>query len=155
MGVWGGHSQEEKDAAYRLKLEAQAHAFKGAGNWNYTDEEIEEIRRWEGPEAARIAEARRSEPFAFTQISSQTSSRNSPVTRATYDPSQVVPTNVMAILAIIFGLGGGLLGIVFGHIALSQIDRTGEAGRGLAYTGLIFGYLGLVALIVVLISVVR
>lgn len=60
-------------------------------------------------------------------------------------------TNTMAILAIIFGFGGGLLGIVFGHIALSQIRRTGEKGRGLALTGLIFGYLGLAALIVIVI----
>lgn len=57
----------------------------------------------------------------------------------------------MAILAIIFGFGGGLLGIVFGHIALSQIRRTGEKGRGLALTGLIFGYLGLATLIVIII----
>lgn len=60
-------------------------------------------------------------------------------------------TNTMAILAIIFGFGGGLLGIVFGHIALSQIRRTGEKGRGLALTGLIFGYLGLATLIVIII----
>lgn len=52
-------------------------------------------------------------------------------------------TNTMAILALIFGLLGGLLGVIFGHIALGQIRRTGERGRGMATAGLIFGYLGL------------
>jgi hypothetical protein len=51
-------------------------------------------------------------------------------------------TNTMAVLAIIFGFFVGILGIVFGHVALSQISRTGEGGRGLAITGLVFGYFG-------------
>ena len=41
-------------------------------------------------------------------------------------------------------------GIIFGHIALSQIKRTGQGGRGLAIAGLIAGYI-LVALTVVLV----
>lgn len=52
-------------------------------------------------------------------------------------------TNTMAILAIVFGIGGGLLGIVFGHMARAQIRRTGEGGWGIATVGLVFGYLGL------------
>lgn len=57
-------------------------------------------------------------------------------------------TNTMAILAIIFGFVFSVLGIVFGHIALSQIKRTGEEGRSLALTGLIVGYVftGLIVL---------
>lgn len=54
-------------------------------------------------------------------------------------------TNTMAILALVFGLMGGWLGILFGHIALSQIKRTGERGEGMANAGLILGYLALVA----------
>ncbi len=34
-----------------------------------------------------------------------------------------------------------LAAIVLGHIALRQIRRTGERGRGLAVTGLILGYI--------------
>jgi hypothetical protein len=64
-------------------------------------------------------------------------------------------TNVMAILAIIFGIFVSILGIVFGHIALSQIRRSGEGGRGLAITGLIFGYVGIVAAIVLLVVELR
>ncbi len=50
------------------------------------------------------------------------------------------PTNSLAIVAIILGFLVPLGGIICGHIALSQIKRTGEAGRGLALTGLIVGY---------------
>jgi len=52
-------------------------------------------------------------------------------------------TNTLSILALVFGVLGSVLGIVFGHVALSQIKRTGEAGRGLAIAGLVVGYLQL------------
>ena len=54
---------------------------------------------------------------------------------------QAQSTNVFAVLALVFGILGGLLGIVFGHIALSQIRRTGEGGRGIAIAGLVLGYI--------------
>jgi peptidyl-prolyl cis-trans isomerase B (cyclophilin B) len=49
-----------------------------------------------------------------------------------------------------------VLGIVFGHVALSQIRRTGEQGRGLAIAGLVIGYafVGLFLLLVVAVAVV-
>lgn len=53
------------------------------------------------------------------------------------------PTNTTAVLALVFGIGGGLLGIILGHTARAQIRRTGEAGWGLATAGLVFGYIGL------------
>jgi len=49
-------------------------------------------------------------------------------------------TNTMAIVALILGIVLPLGGIIVGHIALSQIKKTGEAGRGLALTGTILGY---------------
>lgn len=54
-------------------------------------------------------------------------------------------TNTLAILALVFGIGGGVLGIIFGHVALSQIAKSGENGRGLAIAGLVLGYLGVLA----------
>jgi hypothetical protein len=70
--------------------------------------------------------------------------------------ASVVPgpprTNTMAILALIFGIGGGLLAIVFGHVALSQISRSGEGGRGLAIAGLVLGYLTAAILLALLVS---
>ncbi|MBK0419741.1 DUF4190 domain-containing protein [Leucobacter sp. CSA1] len=49
-------------------------------------------------------------------------------------------TNTFAFLAILFGFIFPILGIIFGHMGLGQVKRTGDAGRGLALTGLIVGY---------------
>ncbi|PPF77415.1 DUF4190 domain-containing protein [Subtercola sp. Z020] len=56
-----------------------------------------------------------------------------------HDPN-AAPTNTLAIVALVLGLTVPIGGIVLGHIALSQIRRTGEAGHGLALAGLIIGY---------------
>lgn len=55
-------------------------------------------------------------------------------------PTTVAQTNAMALVAIILGFMQPIAGIVFGHIALSQIKRNGDAGRGMAMTALIIGY---------------
>ncbi|NKG19493.1 DUF4190 domain-containing protein [Paeniglutamicibacter sp. ANT13_2] len=60
--------------------------------------------------------------------------------------------NHFAIHALIFGLSTGILGIIFGHMARSQIKRTGERGSSLALAGLIIGYVW-VGLVVLLIGV--
>jgi len=39
------------------------------------------------------------------------------------------------------------VGAVLGHVALGQIDRTGENGKGLAITGIIVGWLGTLLLV--------
>lgn len=49
-------------------------------------------------------------------------------------------TNGMAIAALVGSLVFAPLGIILGHIARSQIKRTGEGGRGMATAGLIIGY---------------
>lgn len=60
-----------------------------------------------------------------------------------YSPVQpVAQTNSMAIAALVSSLVMAPLGVVFGHISLSQIRRTGEQGKGLAIAGLVIGYLG-------------
>lgn len=48
-------------------------------------------------------------------------------------------TNTLAIIALILGIVIPIGGIICGPIALSQIKRTGESGRGLAKAGLIIG----------------
>lgn len=64
-------------------------------------------------------------------------------------------TNTLAVLSLVFGLlGGALLPIIFGHIAKSQIRRTGERGDGLATAGLVFGYLWLIASVILFIVAV-
>ena len=53
-------------------------------------------------------------------------------------------TNGFAIAALVCPLVacgiGSILGIVFGHLARSQIRKTGDGGSGLALAGLIIGY---------------
>ena len=62
-------------------------------------------------------------------------------------------TNVLAIVSLIASLSGFILlitpivGIITCHIALNQIKRTGENGRGLALAGTIVGYV-LTALVI-------
>jgi len=81
-----------------------------------------------------------------------------------------VPTNSLAVVSLIAGIGsflahiipfvGGLtaaiVAVVTGHIARGQIRRTGEQGAGLALAGLILGYihLGLIGLVIVLVILV-
>lgn len=55
-------------------------------------------------------------------------------------PAPKPPTNVMAIVAFVGSFFVGLVGIIVGHIALGQIKRTGESGRGFALAGTIIGY---------------
>jgi hypothetical protein len=44
---------------------------------------------------------------------------------------------------------GGILAIIFGHVARGQIRQTGESGGGLAIAGLILGYFHTVAFVLV------
>lgn len=65
------------------------------------------------------------------------------------------PTNGFAVAALVLGLvGGSLLAVVFGHIALSQIRRIGQHGRGMAIAGLVLGYVGMAASVAVVIWLV-
>src|SRR3954469_16996948 len=49
-------------------------------------------------------------------------------------------TNTLAIVGLVLSFVVSIAGVICSHIALSQIKRTGEAGRGLAIAGLIVGY---------------
>ena len=62
-------------------------------------------------------------------------------------------TNSMAITAFILAFTFAILAIPFGHMARSQIRKTGEGGGGLALAALIIGYLNVAVLIAVGIAV--
>ncbi len=67
---------------------------------------------------------------------------------------QPKPTNSLAIVSLVCAFLFAPLGILFGHISLSQIKKTGEEGRGLAIAGLAIGYLiTLLTVVVVVLSV--
>jgi len=61
-----------------------------------------------------------------------------------YGYPPVRPTNVLGIITLVLGvLGFAIVPVVTGHIALAQIKRTGDDGRGITIAGLILGYIGL------------
>jgi hypothetical protein len=60
-------------------------------------------------------------------------------------PASTAKTNTLAIVSLIASIlwFPALIGVITGHIAISQIKRTGEGGRGMAVAGLIIGYIGI------------
>jgi len=62
---------------------------------------------------------------------------------------QPQPTNALAIVSLVCAFLFAPLGIIFGHISLSQIKKSGEEGRGLAIAGLVISYMITVLTIVV------
>lgn len=78
-------------------------------------------------------------------------------------PVPAEKTNIYALVGMICSLAGllvgfpaAVVGIVFGHLGLNAIKKTGEQGRGMAITALAVGYaqialavLGVLALIVI------
>jgi len=65
-----------------------------------------------------------------------------------------VGTNGLAIASLITGLLGlNVLAIIFGFIALSQIKKTGQGGRGMAIAGIIIGFATLIIGIIMLVWV--
>jgi hypothetical protein len=62
-------------------------------------------------------------------------------------------TNGYAIASLVLGILwlfwiGSVLAVIFGHIALNQVHRNGQSGRGLAIAGLVLGYIGLALFVV-------
>lgn len=61
----------------------------------------------------------------------------------THTPGASNRNNSLAVAAMIASLlTFWIVGVVLGHIALRQIRRTGEGGRGMALAGVIVGYFG-------------
>jgi peptidyl-prolyl cis-trans isomerase B (cyclophilin B) len=60
----------------------------------------------------------------------------------------------MAIASLVCAFLFAPLGIVFGHISMSQIKRTGEQGRGLAIAGLIISYVLTILTILVVVATI-
>ena len=73
-----------------------------------------------------------------------------PISYPAGDRAAVTPWNGMAIGSLVTSVVGlSLIGVILGHISLSQIKRTGEQGNVLAIIGVILGYLGILAWIIV------
>ncbi|MBL3700902.1 DUF4190 domain-containing protein [Leucobacter luti] len=67
---------------------------------------------------------------------------------------QQAPLNTLSVIALVGGILFNIVGIICGHIALSQIKRTGERGRGLALAGTIIGYVSLAISVIATISLI-
>jgi hypothetical protein len=102
------------------------------------------------------------EAKTYDQLGALTADLRQPVPyRPGNNPAVVPRTNQMAVASLICGICqvffwflAGVPAIVFGHVAHRQIRQTGEAGSGMATAGLILGYIGVLAPIVVLIAAV-
>ncbi|MFC8279151.1 DUF4190 domain-containing protein [Rhodococcoides kroppenstedtii] len=97
-------------------------------------------------------QVRRPAPVVSTPTTATTANRPGPRFVPTSVPA-VAPfgagMNGLAIASLITGiLGMGVVAVVLGHIARSQIARTGEQGAGQALAGLILGYAALVVWVV-------
>jgi peptidyl-prolyl cis-trans isomerase B (cyclophilin B) len=78
-------------------------------------------------------------------------------TQSPYAPSSFDerPFNVLSIVGFVLSLVGiSLVGVILGHIGLSQITKRGERGKGFAIAALVLGYLGILATIVIVILIV-
>ena len=69
-----------------------------------------------------------------------------------YQPAQP-GWNVMAIVGFILAFFISVVGVILGFVALSQIKRTGEQGRGLAIAAIIIGFVEIAIGIIVFIFV--
>lgn len=49
-------------------------------------------------------------------------------------------TNTLAIVSLVVALFVPLVGAILGHVAMGQIKKTGEQGRGIALAGVIIGW---------------
>jgi hypothetical protein len=58
------------------------------------------------------------------------------------------PQNTLAVVAFVLSFFAAIPAVICGHVALVQIRRTHERGRGLAIAALVIGYLGLAISIV-------
>lgn len=82
-----------------------------------------------------------------------------PVAHSPYPVQAVVvaKNNGLAVASLVLGILwlywlGSVLAVIFGHVALNQISRSGEMqqGRGLAIAGLVLGWVGVGILLLVL-----
>ena len=59
-------------------------------------------------------------------------------------------SNTLALVAFILSFFVSVPAVVCAHVALAQIGKTGDSGRGFAIAGLVIGYLAILAAVIVL-----
>jgi hypothetical protein len=114
----------------RKRMARQAELAAGREQ-NAHAERVRQIRDWEN--AYRDAHGGAEPPAGFMPPIASTSALAAGT------------ANTFAILALVFGFLGGLIAIPFGFVALSQIRKTGQSGRGLAIAGIILAFVWIAA----------
>jgi len=79
-------------------------------------------------------------------------------------PVVAPPTNALSVVSLVAGIAawvifpviGAIVAVVTGHLAIGQIRRSREGGRGMAVAGVILGWvqLGVVALVIIVWAVI-
>ena len=90
------------------------------------------------------------EPAPVGETAQPTSYQPEPLRPAL--PTTLAQMNAFALIAIVLAFVQPIAGIVFGHMGMSQIKRNGDAGRGVALTALIIGYVMIAGVILAVIS---
>lgn len=94
---------------------------------------------------------------ADTELESDAASAASDIPAA-IRPEGVEPgprtINLLAVVALVLGIIGGPVAAIFGHVAMSQIARSGERGMLLARIATVLGYVWLAVWIAVIAWVV-
>ena len=65
-----------------------------------------------------------------------------PKAKAHFDFTKLNTLAVVSLATAVTGFGA-VAAVITGHISLAQLKKTNEAGRGLALTGMILGYVGI------------
>lgn len=82
----------------------------------------------------------------MTSVDSRSASAPAP----SGEGASVAPTNPLAVASLVSAFFMPIAAIVLGHLALGQVARSGEQGRGLAVAALVLGY-GAIALLAALV----
>lgn len=94
-------------------------------------------------------------PYGQPSYSGGYAPQSSPYGAAYPPPPPSRGTNGFAIASLIFGvLGGVLLSVIFGIIALNQIKRRGQGGRGMAIAGLVLSALWTLFIVIAIVVAV-
>ena len=65
-----------------------------------------------------------------------------PAAKAHFDFTKLNTLAVVSLASAVTGFGA-VAAVITGHISLAQLKKTNESGRGLAFTGMILGYVGI------------
>lgn len=67
-------------------------------------------------------------------------------------PGEQQRLNAMALTAFVVVFFASVVGLVLGYVALHQVERTQEAGRGFALAAVILGWIGTIGVLLIAVA---